>query len=329
MRRFLKGKKKGFTLIEILLAMAIMIIMMTIVWGTFAIINQSHANVVVVNDAKDFAEFYMEAINSVVSNSSALTVESKTLPGGAQPSGGGYSRSIYIDPTTGVLKFWDGATLKDALNIQQFKVSTAGGEKNKWIIDPIFRLDGDTLFVELKVIDNSDNTLYTTLKRTLYLSNLTKVTASTGDGNVIFFTTKNFPITQIGDVFWHYLSDYLRFGISSLYHEVGNLSISFFYLLKTSGQSHQQPSCYNRPDIRTDTAGQSVFATNSGDGMKIANIYSHLVAGTSGQQEDESAVHQTSPVTLRSEMPLWSRPNEQLQAPVQNVPDQKQVGLFA
>jgi type II secretory pathway pseudopilin PulG len=193
MRRFSKTSKKGFTLIEIVLAMAIMIIVMSIVWGTFAIINQSHANVVVVNDAKDFAGLYMEAIENIVSNASELTVGDSSAT--KLPSGK-YNRSIFIEsasgPDYGVLKMYNGNVLEDALRYDQFKVSTPSGNVNKWIIDPVFRLESDTLYVELKVKDNADGTYYTTLTRTIFLSNI-ETTASTGNGNIIFFKIKSFP----------------------------------------------------------------------------------------------------------------------------------------
>jgi len=194
MRRIHKNSKHGFTLIEILIAMAIMVIMMTIVWGTFLIINSSHANVVVVNDAKDYAELNMTGIANMLAN--ADLVKAATYPAvtiNASESGEGYTKSAYFDPTSSDLMYYDAGVLSVGIHLDQFTVidNGTGMSKNKWIIKPSYQIDNSNITVTLQVYDNSNNTLYYTLTRTIFMPNVK--TTTTGSGDVLKIRTKAFP----------------------------------------------------------------------------------------------------------------------------------------
>ena len=192
MRRFSKTGKKGFTLIEIMIAMAIMVVMMSIIWATFAIVNQSHANVVVVNDAKDFAEFNMEAIENMLANADKVMTDNDPILDGTD-AGLGFTKSAFFDSGNGKLMYFEGAVPNTALDIEQFKVTNSSGvDVNKWYIVPTFTLNGFTLNAQLEVYDSADNALYYTLSRAIYLSNVTTSTPSS-PGPVIKFHTKAFP----------------------------------------------------------------------------------------------------------------------------------------
>lgn len=194
MKRFHKNSRHGFTLIEILIAMAIMVIMMTIVWGTFMIINSSHANVVVVNDAKDYAELNMTGIANMLAN--ADLVKASTYPAvtiNASESGEGYTKSAYFDPTTSDLMYYNSGVLTVGIHLDQFTVidSGSGLSKNKWIIRPSYQINDSNITVTLQVYDNADNELYYTLTRTIFMPNVK--TTTTGSGNVLKIRTKSFP----------------------------------------------------------------------------------------------------------------------------------------
>ncbi len=189
-----KHRKHGFTLIEILIAMAIMVVMMTIVWGTFLIINTSHANVVVVNDAKDYAELNMTGIANMLAN--ADLVKASSYPAvtiNATEAGEGYTKSAYFDPTSSDLMYYNGGVLTVGIHFDQFTVvdSATGVSKNKWIVRPTYQINNSSITVTLQVYDNSDNELYYTLTRTIFMPNVK--TTTTGSGDVLKIRTKSFP----------------------------------------------------------------------------------------------------------------------------------------
>ena len=194
MRQVSTKTKLGFTLIEILIAMAIMVVMMTIVWGTFLIINSSHANVVVVNDAKDYAELNMTGIANMLANADKVKAASyPNITINATDAGEGYTKSAYFDPTSSDLMYYDGVTLKTGIHLDQFTVkdSSTGTSKNKWVIKPSYQINNSTITVTLQIYDNSDNTLYYTLTRTIFMPNVKDT--STGSGDVLKIRTKTFP----------------------------------------------------------------------------------------------------------------------------------------
>jgi prepilin-type N-terminal cleavage/methylation domain-containing protein len=135
-------KSKGFTLLELVLAMAIMLIVIPFVFGTFYIINVSHANVTLINDAKDFAALNGRAIENILINAKAVTVSSSSSPEA------GYS----------VLSFnTDGTMLLNGtppFTYDHYKVKDG---TQKWTLAVTFVLDPGTKTINytIQVKDNS------------------------------------------------------------------------------------------------------------------------------------------------------------------------------
>lgn len=135
-------KTKGFTLLELVLAMAIMLIVVPFIFGTFYIINVSHANVTLINDAKDYAALNGRAIENILINAQAVTVSSSSSPAA------GYS----------VLSFnTDGTMLLNGtapFTYDHYKVEDG---TQKWLLAVTFTLEPGTKTINytIQVKDNS------------------------------------------------------------------------------------------------------------------------------------------------------------------------------
>lgn len=119
-------KKAGFTILELVLAMAIMLIVVPFIFGTFYIINVSHANVTLINDAQDYAALNATAIENILINAKAVTVSSSGSPGP------GYSVLSY-DSNGNLLL--NGVP---AFDYDHYKVKDGN---QKWSLDVLFTLD--------------------------------------------------------------------------------------------------------------------------------------------------------------------------------------------
>jgi len=181
-------KRRGFTLIEILLVLAIMVMFISIIFSTFYLVNASHANVVVINDARDFAALNMEAISKLVVNAEYVVLSSDSNTNKI-----GYTNIYYnIDagPTYNDLYIKNtGVVGSPVFSYADYKVSGGG---NKWRIQPTFTPSGTMLTIKLEVFDNASGsaTPYYTLTRTVLLPNVLKssqFTVTSAPSSVITF----------------------------------------------------------------------------------------------------------------------------------------------
>lgn len=185
-------KKSGFTLIEIVLVMAILVILLSVVYATFYIINSSHARVAVMNDAKDYAYLNMAAIENLVTNANGIIL---TTTATKYPLAGevGYT-SLYFN--NGALMSATSSTATAIVfTYPQYTVNTSGGVVSKWGIVSTYTRNADgTLKVKLEIMDNavSPATVYYTLEKDLILLNIKDAAgivnnASPSAANVIKF----------------------------------------------------------------------------------------------------------------------------------------------
>ena len=75
MRRISKNsasRKVGFTLLEMVLVLAILCMMSFYLFSTFKVVNYSHLKVAVVNDMHDFASLNLHAISNALCNSTTV-----------------------------------------------------------------------------------------------------------------------------------------------------------------------------------------------------------------------------------------------------------------
>lgn len=75
MKVFNKNSKKsrlGFTLLEMVLVLAIMMIMSVYLLSTFKIVNYSHIKVSAVNDMHDYASLNLNAVSNALCNSTSI-----------------------------------------------------------------------------------------------------------------------------------------------------------------------------------------------------------------------------------------------------------------
>ena len=191
MRKVNKRKnhvQSGFTLLEIVLTMAILLIFISVIYSTFYIVNASHANVAVINDAKDFAALNMQAIENLTVNANSIKISNTDLGGGD----GGYS-AIFFDTTTkSVLTYHkDGLAAVAAFTLPQYKINTT---EMKWYVEATFTNPDPPkqgiVNVKLDIYDNSTKTLYYTLQKDLLFLNVKSTADITGTtGSVIKIKT--------------------------------------------------------------------------------------------------------------------------------------------
>ena len=163
--------KHGFTLIELVLVMAITVIFVAIIFAVFSIVNTSHARVAVLNDAKDFASLNMQAIENLTSD--AIEVELLSAPTSQAGCVTVYFTNL---PTSkeGVLEYLDDSGTHRAFDYGQYSI---GNNVSKWSIlttQPIFTATSTTgvIHVNLQVVDNSTNKVYYTLSKDLIFLNI-------------------------------------------------------------------------------------------------------------------------------------------------------------
>ncbi len=174
-------KNKGFTLLELVLAMAIMLIVIPFVFGTFYIINVSHANVTLINDAKDYAALNGRAIENILINSKAVTVSNSTSPEA------GFS----------VLSFdADGKLLlngSEAFTYDHYKVKDG---TQKWTVSVSFLLESGskTLNYTIEVKDNTKpgKPVKYTLVSSVYLPSAQPDLLLGSSGTVVKFSKPTF-----------------------------------------------------------------------------------------------------------------------------------------
>lgn len=171
----------GFTLVELMLVMALMLIFIGFVFSTFYLVNSSHANVVVINDAKDFASLNMDAISKLVINADKVIISGTAVPSAGQTS-------VYF--TNSVLFYSNTSGATQAFTYNQY---TVAGGSDKWQILSTFTKKGTLLTVQLNVYDNatSPKQLYYTLTRDIYLPNIVKADQITGSSGTVV-TYENF-----------------------------------------------------------------------------------------------------------------------------------------
>jgi len=140
------SSKKAFTLLEIILAMAILVIVIPLVFGTFYLIQVSHARVAILNDAKDYAALNSMAINNLLTNSSAARAS------GSPDSS--YVASLYADANGDVYVRQGGSTSM----LYDYPHYTLADGSQKWRLELSFNVNSfsKTVTYTIDVYDNAN-----------------------------------------------------------------------------------------------------------------------------------------------------------------------------
>lgn len=201
MRKISKNScsKRAFTLIEMMLAIAISMLFVTLIFATFYIVNSSHAKVAVINDAKDFASLNMNAISNMIINSDYILLSNVSIS--SDPSDVNiHYLSVFYDLSTNKLSRGTTANPTVVFAYDQYKVTSG---TVKWKIIPTFSIDSaHSVKVNLDIIDNSTETVtpYYTLTKTIFLANvpLLGMTLSNGNYKVINYHNPDFVTVTPG-----------------------------------------------------------------------------------------------------------------------------------
>ncbi|MBO7451755.1 MAG: type II secretion system protein [Clostridiales bacterium] len=130
-----KKNKKGLTLLEIMLAVAIMAITASVFFSLILVVMKSHSNVIATNDMADYAMLCGRAFENTIINAKEV---------------GSGSKSIYVNVDNKLSK--NSVAL---FNLEQYKVIP--GDKDKWDVD--FKASiGDDGVVKYKVILTDQST---------------------------------------------------------------------------------------------------------------------------------------------------------------------------
>jgi len=164
--------KNGFTLLELMIVMAIMMLFITFIFGTFYIVNASHARVAVLDDAKELATLDMNAIENLIINGNDIVITNDTaaLPGYTVITFNANSELTY----NGTVAF----------PFQQYTINTASANKNKWDVSATFvrNAAGNAVDVTITLKDRSKNPssppVYYKLSKTILLLNVKNLAGS-------------------------------------------------------------------------------------------------------------------------------------------------------
>lgn len=151
--------RKGFTLIEMVLVIAITMIIIPMVLATFIIIHRSHENVIFTNDAKDFAYLNQRTIDNILVNAVRAETSSNTTPVA------GYS----------VIHVEDGHQLMvndtPAFSYQHYPDPSGSGEP-KWYMEIEFIAQGNnTVDYTIHIFDRDTGEQFYQLHTSSYLPN--------------------------------------------------------------------------------------------------------------------------------------------------------------
>lgn len=164
--------RRAFTLIELLLAIAITLIFVSLVFSTFYIVNSSHAKVVVLNDAKDYASLNMDAISNLMINSDKIILSNSQIHTADEIN---YTSIYYDSATSSILNYSSTSGSAVAFSYDQYTIS---GGTVKWKVSPTFsKANAHSVKIILDIFDNATNELYYSLTRTVYLPNIDKGSA--------------------------------------------------------------------------------------------------------------------------------------------------------
>jgi len=186
MRRVNKKKclmRSGFTLLEIVLTMAILLVFISVIYSTFYIVNASHANIAVINDAKDFAAINMQAIENLTANASSVKISSDKF---LLSDDKGYTALYYENvssPKGSVLTYHkDGYAATAAFSLSQYKIDS---NTMKWSVKATFTNPSKNgiVNVKLEIVDNSTGDVYYTLQKDIYFLNINSSAGISGDAS--------------------------------------------------------------------------------------------------------------------------------------------------
>lgn len=157
-------KRFGFTLLELMLVMAIMVLFISFIYGTFYIVNASHARVAVLNDAKEVAALHMTAIENMIINAEDVVISDSA-------SALADHKVITFSPLSELTV--DGSII---FTIDQYTINTTSSNNNKWDVTATFVKSAATSSVDVTIIikDRSKDppTVFYQLKKTILLLNV-------------------------------------------------------------------------------------------------------------------------------------------------------------
>jgi len=185
--------RSGFTLLEIVLTMAILLIFLSVIYSTFYIINASHAKIAVINDAKDFAAINMQAIENLTINANTVKISSTSALGAGDA---GCTAIYYVtDATTkeSVLYYHkDGFLETKAFSLSQYTINK--GANKKWSVRATFTNPSQkgVINVTLEIIDNSTGSVYYTLSKNLLFLNVKASSDISGDTSGLVLKIKSY-----------------------------------------------------------------------------------------------------------------------------------------
>lgn len=179
----IRKNKRGFTLLEMVLSLAIITIVSGCLYTLIVSIKDSYVNTYNSDDSADYAMLYARAIeNSFLANTqstpgSPATSGTWTIQSGFDIGGGDLRDSI--------LTFNNVPVFVPSQN--KVNTRTSHVTKDKWRISMAFYKDGDVIRYRIVVVDNyyEPGTIKAVYESILYVPHLKSVKLKTGGSNVM------------------------------------------------------------------------------------------------------------------------------------------------
>ena len=162
----------GFTLLEMVLVIAILLIVMPMIVSSFILVIRSHQGVTYLNDAKDLASLTAKVIDNRLINANEIMISNDN--GGAS----GFK----------VLHFNNGDVLVDGVPAFDYPHYTINGVR-KWNIVVTFSAAPAASSVRyvIDIVDTSSGEVYYTLESSAYLPNTDSSSFTGTDGSTVKF----------------------------------------------------------------------------------------------------------------------------------------------
>lgn len=171
-------KRIGFTLLEMVLVIAILLMISGYIVSTFTIVNRSHLRVTTVNDMHDYASLTLRAIENNICNATKI----------AASGSDGHTISCGSGDTAVKL---DGNPILS--NFQQYKAQAANGTiKDKWELTMTYSVNQAKKLVTVTITlkDNYTGNVSYTDSKTIYCPSCKSMA---GSGSTLWFTTDPQP----------------------------------------------------------------------------------------------------------------------------------------
>jgi len=163
------SRRLGFTLLEMVIVMAIMLMLFTYLIATFQVVEKGHTGTAMINDLHDFASMNLKAIDNNLINATTVGSSGKTISVAN-------SNHVVVDSN-------------DLLPSYHLYPGNAGGARWKVVLGFTTHPEQKTIDVTISLYDSKDNNklAYSDVK-TVYCPSCKEMASMTNATSIVFST---------------------------------------------------------------------------------------------------------------------------------------------